>query len=50
MTKLIKPTLTRRKLLGTGAAALASAPLLSRYAQAQSSEPIKIGFQVHQQA
>ena len=47
MTKLIKPTLTRRKLLGTGAAALASAPLLSRYAQAQSSEPIKIGFQVH---
>ena len=47
MTKLIKPTLTRRSLLGTGAAALASAPLLSRYAQAQSSEPIKIGFQVH---
>jgi branched-chain amino acid transport system substrate-binding protein len=47
MTKLIKPTLTRRKLLGTGAAALASAPLLGRYAQAQSSEPIKIGFQVH---
>ena len=47
MTKLIKPILTRRKLLGTGAAALASAPLLSRYAQAQSSEPIKIGFQVH---
>ncbi|WGI23070.1 ABC transporter substrate-binding protein [Amylibacter sp. IMCC11727] len=47
MTKLIKPTLTRRKLLGTGAAALASTPLLGRYAQAQSSEPIKIGFQVH---
>jgi branched-chain amino acid transport system substrate-binding protein len=47
MTKLIKPALTRRKLLGTGAAALATAPLLGGYSQAQSSEPIKIGFQVH---
>ena len=29
------------------AAAATNLPLLSRYAQAQSSEPIKIGFQVH---
>lgn len=48
MRKLIKPTptLTRRTLLGTAAAAAAT-PLLGRYAQAQSSEPIRIGFQVH---
>ncbi|GGA12791.1 ABC transporter substrate-binding protein [Neptunicoccus cionae] len=48
MSKLIKPTptLTRRTLLGTAAAAAAT-PLLGRYAQAQSSEPIRIGFQVH---
>lgn len=49
MTKLIKPTptLTRRTLLGTAAAAVATTPLLGRYAQAQSAEPIRIGFQVH---
>ncbi|MEJ6710186.1 MAG: ABC transporter substrate-binding protein [Amylibacter sp.] len=47
MTKLIKPALTRRKLLGTGVAALSTAPFLGGYSQAQSSEPIKIGFQVH---
>ncbi|MEM7269928.1 MAG: ABC transporter substrate-binding protein [Pseudomonadota bacterium] len=39
-------TATRRTLL-TGAAALTAAPLLGRYAQAQSSAPIKIGFQQH---
>jgi branched-chain amino acid transport system substrate-binding protein len=52
MTKLIKPTstLSRRKLLGTAAAGLATAvamPGLGRFAQAQSSAPIRIGFQVH---
>lgn len=49
MTKLIKPTptLTRRTLLGTAVAAAATTPLLGRYAQAQSAEPIRIGFQVH---
>jgi len=52
--KLIKPTFdTRRGVLqkmavGAGALAGASAmPGLMRYAQAQSSEPIKIGFQCH---
>jgi len=41
--------ITRRAALkGIGAAAgLASAPGFVRYAQAQSSEPIKIGFQCH---
>ena len=48
-----KPGVTRRKALaGMGAAAGAAAaynawPGLTRYAQAQSSEPIRIGFQVH---
>jgi branched-chain amino acid transport system substrate-binding protein len=37
---------TRRTLL-TGAAAAATTPLLSRFAQAQSSAPIRIGFQQH---
>lgn len=40
----------RRSVLKTGlktGLGAASLPLLSRYAQAQSSEPIKIGFQVH---
>jgi len=35
------------KTLGAGAAAAATLPLLGRYAQAASSEPIKIGFQMH---
>ena len=40
---------TRRGALKTmaGAAGAASLPLWARYAQAQTSEPIKIGFQVH---
>ncbi|MEM7614972.1 MAG: ABC transporter substrate-binding protein [Pseudomonadota bacterium] len=42
MTKRI----TRRGALKTGAAA-ASVPLWARYAQAQTSAPIKVGFQVH---
>jgi len=47
---LPKKKLTRRdtlKGLGTGAAALALGPGFVRYAQAQSSAPIKIGFQAH---
>ncbi|MEM7441048.1 MAG: ABC transporter substrate-binding protein [Pseudomonadota bacterium] len=44
MSKLIKPT--RRGVLTAGAAA-ASLPLWARYTHAQSSEPIKIGFQAH---
>jgi branched-chain amino acid transport system substrate-binding protein len=55
MPKLIQPAgprLTRRaalKTLGAGtlAAGAASLPLAARYAQAQSSEPIRIGFQMH---
>lgn len=48
MTKLIKPksTLTRRAALKTMAGA-ATLPLWARYAGAQTSEPIKIGFQKH---
>ncbi len=44
---------TRRnalKTLGLGAGAVAAAaslPMWARYAQAQSSEPIRVGFQVH---
>ena len=41
---------TRRgalKTLGTGVAAAASMPLWARYTHAQSSAPIKVGFQVH---
>ncbi len=51
MTKLITPdtslkTPTRRAALkGLGAAA--TLPLWARYAQAQTSEPIKLGFQMH---
>ncbi|AVO38803.1 ABC transporter substrate-binding protein [Pukyongiella litopenaei] len=48
MTKITTAT-TRRgalKTLTAGAAA-AGLPLWARYAQAQSSEPIRIGFQVH---
>jgi len=52
--KIIKPKLkTRRKLLksiGTGAGALVAATALPgfvRYSQAQSSAPIRVGFQVH---
>ena len=46
-TKLIKPT--RRGVIKTGAAAglAATMPGFVPYVQAQSSEPIKIGFQVH---
>ena len=49
MTKLIKGT-TRRgalKTLAGGAAGAASLPLWARFADAQTSEPIKVGFQVH---
>lgn len=55
MPKILKPqkSLNRReaiKTIGAGAGILAAStalPGLGRYAQAQSSEPIKIGFQVH---
>ena len=53
MTKTTGKNFTRRRLLGTigtgagSAAALAAMPGFVRYGQAQSSEPIKIGFQVH---
>ena len=53
MTKITTKNTTRRRLLGTigagagSAAALAAMPGFVRYGQAQSSEPIKIGFQVH---
>ena len=55
MTKSTKPPLqpTRRDALKTlalgagGAAAATSLPLWARYASAQSSEPIRVGFQVH---
>ena len=49
MTKLIKGT-TRRgalKTLAGGVAGAATLPLWARYTHAQTSEPIKIGFQVH---
>ena len=52
-TKLIVPEkkrITRRsalKLAGAGAASMFAGPGFVRYAQAQSSEPIRIGFQVH---
>ena len=49
-SKLITPQTTRRQALKTLAATTAAAttlPLWARYAQAQSSEPIKVGFQVH---
>jgi branched-chain amino acid transport system substrate-binding protein len=50
-SSLKKTSLTRRSALkGMGAAAaagLAAGPGFVRYAQAQSSEPIKIGFQCH---
>jgi len=49
MTKLIKGT-TRRgalKTLAGGAVGAATLPLWTRFAQAQTSEPIRIGFQVH---
>lgn len=39
-------TMTRRRAIGT-LAAVGSLPLAARFAQAQSSEPIRIGFQVH---
>ena len=47
MTKLIQPS--RRSVLKGAAAGglLAAAPLAARFAQAQSSEPIRIGFQQH---
>ncbi len=53
MTKILLPkkqTISRRSALtglAAGAAALGLAPGFVRYAQAQSSAPIKIGFQAH---
>ena len=50
MTRKLITNPSRRSALKTltgGVAAAASMPLLGRYAQAQSSEPIRIGFQVH---
>lgn len=52
MTKTAKAQTRRHALktlaLGGGAAAAAgSLPLWARYAQAQTSEPIRVGFQVH---
>lgn len=44
MAKLIKPT--RRGVLKAGAAA-ATLPLWARYTNAQTAEPIKVGFQAH---
>lgn len=50
-SKFKTPSLTTRrgalKTLGLGAGAAASLPLWARYAGAQTSEPIKIGFQMH---
>jgi branched-chain amino acid transport system substrate-binding protein len=49
MTNSTPKSTTRRgalKTLAAGAGA-ASLPMWARYAQAQTSEPIKIGFQVH---
>ena len=49
-TKLSSPQINRRQALGglaAAASAVALAPGFTRYAQAASSEPIKIGFQVH---
>ena len=47
MTRLIQPT--RRSVLKGAVAGglLATTPLAARFAQAQTSEPIKIGFQQH---
>ena len=49
MKKIIKNNITRRKLMKGVAAAgsVAAMPGFVRYSQAASSEPIKIGFQVH---
>lgn len=48
---ILRPaSVTRRKtlkILGAAAGGLAAAPGFVRYAQAASSEPIRIGFQVH---
>ncbi|NNL35965.1 MAG: ABC transporter substrate-binding protein [Silicimonas sp.] len=47
---MTKSTTTRRgalKTLGAGAAAATTMPLWARYTHAQSSAPIKVGFQVH---
>ncbi len=48
---MTQKAMTRRRALLTGAAAggaLATAPLATRFASAQSGAPIKIGFQQHQ--
>ncbi len=53
MTEYLKKKQSRRKVLGTlgggamSAAAISAMPGFVRYGQAQSSEPIKLGFQVH---
>ena len=49
MKKIIKNNISRRKLMKGVAAAgsVAAMPGFVRYSQAASSEPIKIGFQVH---
>ena len=53
MTDYLKNKQSRRKVLGTlgagavSAAAISAMPGFVRYGQAQSSEPIKLGFQVH---
>ncbi len=47
-SKVIRPT--RREVLRTlaaGTAGAASLPLWARYAQAQTAEPIRLGFQMH---
>ena len=47
---MTKGKTTRRgalRTLGAGAAAATTMPLWARYTHAQTSEPIKIGFQVH---
>ncbi|MGB3315671.1 MAG: ABC transporter substrate-binding protein, partial [Albidovulum sp.] len=47
--KLITPNPTRRAVLAgmAGAGTLLTTGLGARFAQAQSSEPIRIGFQLH---
>ena len=47
-TRMVKPVDRRTVLSGMGAAAaVATMPGFTRYAQAQSSRPVRVGFQVH---